>query len=89
LIKLLVIFCHGHVQFNKELIDSNQSINSGTINKVNVLPDEDAKIIKKINDQLILNNSNFNTFISDNDEDFKLNEIIKFCTRKFRKRTFN
>ena len=84
LIKLLVIFCHGHVQFNKELIDSNQSINSGTINKVNILPDEDAKI-----DKLILNNSNFNTFTSNNDEDFKLNEIIKFCTRKFRKRTFN
>ena len=43
----------GHVQFNKELIDSYQSIDSVTINKVNVLPDEDAKMIKKINDQLI------------------------------------
>ena len=80
----------GHVQFNKELIDSYQSIDSVTINKVNVLPDEDAKMIKKINDQLILNNSNFNTFTSDkdlclmckhvyNDQDFKLNDwkIVK------------
>ena len=47
-------------------------------------------MIKKINDQLILNNSNFNTFTSDkdlclmckhvyNDQDFKLNDwkIVK------------
>ncbi len=80
----------GHVQFSKEIIDSYQSVNSDSICKLIVLSDEDAKMIQNINDQLILNNSNFNTFTSDkdlclmckhvyNDEVFKLNdwEIVK------------